>query len=68
MAIPDLPPHSLHPLQVPTGGLFSLVTCPHYFFELVSWWGLAVVSQHIHAVGVALGMTGYLAGEGMTKP
>lgn len=30
--------------QIPQGGLFSLVSCPHYFFEVVSWLGFAVAS------------------------
>jgi very-long-chain enoyl-CoA reductase len=29
---------------IPQGGLFSLVSCPHYLFEITSWIGFAVLS------------------------
>jgi very-long-chain enoyl-CoA reductase len=30
--------------RLPTGGLFSLVACPHYLFEITTWAGFAVLS------------------------
>ena len=30
--------------QIPQGALFSLVSCPHYFFEVVSWLGFVIAS------------------------
>jgi len=30
---------------IPSGGMFGLLSCPHYFFELVSWVGFMLVSQ-----------------------
>eukprot|EP01052_Picozoa_sp_SAG31_P039950 SAG31_NODE_5664_length_2395_cov_1.436847_1_plen_262_part_00 len=32
--------------KVPSGGLFELVAAPHYLFELIGWYGLALVAQH----------------------
>eukprot|EP01116_Phalansterium_solitarium_P015271 TRINITY_DN33611_c0_g1_i1.p2 TRINITY_DN33611_c0_g1~~TRINITY_DN33611_c0_g1_i1.p2 ORF type:complete len:204 (+),score=17.18 TRINITY_DN33611_c0_g1_i1:187-798(+) len=29
---------------IPTGGLFSLVSCPHYFFEALAWLGHALMA------------------------
>ena len=29
-----------------TGGLFGLVPAPHFFGELVVWYGMATLSQH----------------------
>lgn len=31
--------------KLPDGGLFSLVACPHYLFEITSWLGFALVSR-----------------------
>ena len=47
----------------PTGGLFDLVTMPHYFFELVAWFGIAVTSSSLNSLLVVLSMTSYLAGR-----
>lgn len=48
---------------IPQGGLFSLLVCPHYVFELVAWLGLAIISQHIYLFAVATAMTAYLLGR-----
>ena len=50
---------------VPHGGLFDLVTMPHYLFEIVAWAGVALAAQQINAVLVTAGMTSYLAGRAM---
>lgn len=50
---------------VPQGAFFSFVTCPHYFFELVAWFGLACVTGQLNAFLVAADMTSYLAGRSM---
>ncbi|GLJ24749.1 hypothetical protein SUGI_0473110 [Cryptomeria japonica] len=34
---------------VPSGGLFDLVVCPHYLFEIVDWMGLAFISQTLYS-------------------
>ncbi|KAJ2347333.1 hypothetical protein GGH91_001867 [Coemansia sp. RSA 2671] len=31
--------------SVPVGGLFSMVSCPHYFCEAVEWTGYAILTQ-----------------------
>ena len=46
--------------KVPQGGLFECVAAPHYFFELISWLGIAVTSQHMNLFLVFLAMTVYL--------
>lgn len=47
----------------PKGGLFSKVVCPHYLFELVAWYGVAVTGQHAQLWVTAAGMTCYLLGR-----
>ena len=34
---------------MPTGGLFDLVTMPHYLFEITAWFGLAIVTQQVRS-------------------
>lgn len=48
---------------VPQGGLFKYVTMPHYFFELVAWFGLACATQHFNAFVTFGHMSAYLAGR-----
>jgi very-long-chain enoyl-CoA reductase len=52
---------------VPTGGLFSLCTSPHYFFELLSWFSFALVCNHLNVFLTAMGMTSYLAGRSVSN-
>jgi len=52
-------------LRVPNGGLFNFVTCPHFFFELLVWFGIAVASQQVGALGTAVGMSSYLTGRAL---
>jgi very-long-chain enoyl-CoA reductase len=41
---------------MPTGGLFNLVSCPHYLFEILSWIGFALAAQVMAAYAfLALG-------------
>lgn len=48
---------------IPKGALFDKVICPHYFFELVSWLGIAVLSHHWESYVIFFLMTCYLFGR-----
>lgn len=49
--------------KIPTGGLFGLVTCPHYLFEIIGFFGFAMIAQTLYAFAVATGTAAYLAGR-----
>ena len=53
--------------NIPRGGLFSLVTCPHYLFELIAWLGIAIISQEVHCFLVLTSMTSYLTGRSVSQ-
>ena len=46
---------------IPRGGLFRLVTCPHYLFEIVAWLGVAVMSRHLFMYVAVVAVAAYLA-------
>jgi very-long-chain enoyl-CoA reductase len=46
--------------HLPRGGWFEYATCPHYFFELLAWLGIVLVSRHLFTVLVFIAMLGYL--------
>jgi len=48
---------------LPSGGLFNLLTMPHYSCELVAWYGLVFIVPRLNILLVAVGMTSYLAGR-----
>lgn len=48
---------------IPEKGLFRFLVCPHYFFELISWFGLAIGSGFIDAFFILFIMTCYLMGR-----
>ncbi|WVZ61967.1 hypothetical protein U9M48_011772 [Paspalum notatum var. saurae] len=52
--------------KIPTGGLFGLVVCPHYLFEILGFFGFAMLSQTLCALTVAVGTAAYLAGRSYT--
>lgn len=56
-----------HAYVVPSGGLFGVVAAPHYFFELIAWWGLAMVADHLNVYLVAAAMTSYLGGRSVAQ-
>ncbi len=45
---------------IPRGGLFEQAACPHYLFEILTWLGIAMLSQHLFAYLTVLGMGSYL--------
>ncbi len=45
---------------IPKGGWFEYATCPHYFFELMGWLGIVLVSRHLFTWLVFIAMLGYL--------
>jgi len=47
----------------PAGGLFALVWCPHYLFELVAWAGIVILTQHPQPLVVWLAMCSFLGGR-----
>jgi very-long-chain enoyl-CoA reductase len=49
--------------KIPEGGLFGLVTCPHYLFEVLGFWGIAIVSRNLLPLTCALNTTCFLAGQ-----
>lgn len=49
--------------KTPRGGLFESTTCPHFAGEVVAWFGIALLSQHVGTWLLAAGMTSYLAGR-----
>ncbi|EPS69474.1 hypothetical protein M569_05297, partial [Genlisea aurea] len=49
--------------RIPEGGLFPLVACPHYLFEILVFWGIAFIAQTVYPFGFALGTTFYLTGR-----
>jgi len=46
--------------KIPKGGLFRLVICPHYLFEIIVFYGIFFISQTFYAFSFAIGTTLYL--------
>jgi len=46
--------------KAPRGGIFEYVATPHYFFELVAWLGISIVSQQLTSHLNMVSMTCYL--------
>lgn len=49
--------------KIPKGGLFDLVVCPHYLFEIIVFYGVSFMSQTLYSVSFAVGTTFYLLGR-----
>nr|XP_004292045.2 PREDICTED: very-long-chain enoyl-CoA reductase-like [Fragaria vesca subsp. vesca] len=49
--------------KIPRGGLFELVVCPHYLFEIIGFIGFAFISQTLYAFAYMAGTTFYLTGR-----
>ncbi|CAA7388115.1 unnamed protein product [Spirodela intermedia] len=49
--------------KIPRGGLFGLVTCPHYLFEIMVFAGIACASQTVYSFCVMASTAFYLMGR-----
>lgn len=49
--------------KIPKGGLFELVICPHYLFEIMVFYGVSFISQTLYAFSFSVGTTLYLLGR-----
>ncbi|KAF9675045.1 hypothetical protein SADUNF_Sadunf10G0190700 [Salix dunnii] len=49
--------------KIPKGGLFDLVICPHYLFEVLGFIGIFFISQTLYSFCFTLGTTVYLIGR-----
>ncbi|KAL9388312.1 hypothetical protein Peur_016917 [Populus x canadensis] len=49
--------------KVPKGGLFDLVICPHYLFEILGILGISLTAQTLYAFSFFVGTTLYLSGR-----
>lgn len=53
---------------IPHGGLFEYVSCPHYFFELISWFGFVLISiTSIGSIAIFILSSLILSRRAMTK-
>ncbi|CAI9262217.1 unnamed protein product [Lactuca saligna] len=49
--------------KIPRGGMFDLVICPHYMFEIIEYLGISCISQTLYAFVFTLGTALYLTGR-----
>ncbi|XP_077225990.1 steroid 5-alpha-reductase DET2-like [Tasmannia lanceolata] len=49
--------------KIPKGGIFSLVICPHYLFEIIEFIGISFISQTVYLFSFTLGTIFYLVGR-----
>lgn len=49
--------------KIPKGGMFVLVICPHYLFEIIGFIGVSFISQTLYSFSVSTGMVFYLTGR-----
>ncbi|XP_048326985.2 uncharacterized protein LOC125421678 [Ziziphus jujuba] len=49
--------------KIPKGGLFGLVICPHYLFEIMIFVGVSFISQTLYAFSFTAGTIFYLMGR-----
>ncbi|KAJ9540079.1 hypothetical protein OSB04_026585 [Centaurea solstitialis] len=49
--------------RIPKGGLFDLVICPHYLFEIIEFIGVSCIAQTLYALFFTLGTMFYLMGR-----
>lgn len=53
--------------KVPQGGMFSLVSTPHYFFELIGWAGVTLIAQHASVCIFFAAMVVYLSDRAVAQ-
>lgn len=49
--------------KIPKGGLFDIIICPHYLFEILVFWSFFLISQTIYSFSFAMATTFYLVGR-----
>ncbi|XP_024026264.1 steroid 5-alpha-reductase DET2 isoform X2 [Morus notabilis] len=49
--------------KIPRGGLFGLVICPHYLFEIIEFVGFCFISQTLYSFCFTIGTIFYLMGR-----
>ncbi|KAI3979884.1 hypothetical protein MKX01_042538 [Papaver californicum] len=49
--------------KIPKGGLFGVVICPHYLFEILIFIGISLMSQSLYPISFTVGTTCYLTGR-----
>ncbi|KAI3991312.1 hypothetical protein MKX01_034631 [Papaver californicum] len=49
--------------KIPSGGLFGLVICPHYLFEILIFVGISLMSQTLYPFAFTAGTACYLTGR-----
>ncbi|KAF8395499.1 hypothetical protein HHK36_019445 [Tetracentron sinense] len=49
--------------KIPKGGLFDMIICPHYLFEILGFLGISFISQTVYAFSFTIGSTFYLMGR-----
>ncbi|XP_043725195.1 3-oxo-5-alpha-steroid 4-dehydrogenase 2-like [Telopea speciosissima] len=52
-----------HGYKIPKGGLFNLVICPHYLFEILGFIGVCFISQTLYSFSCTMGSILYLMGR-----
>ncbi|KAB2627251.1 very-long-chain enoyl-CoA reductase-like [Pyrus ussuriensis x Pyrus communis] len=46
--------------KIPKGGLFGIIICPHYLFEIIGFVGVALISQTLYGFSFTIGSALYL--------
>ncbi|KAJ7974830.1 3-oxo-5-alpha-steroid 4-dehydrogenase family protein [Quillaja saponaria] len=49
--------------KIPKGGFFNLVVCPHYFFEIIDFFGVSFISQTLFSLCFTIGSAFFLMGR-----
>lgn len=52
--------------KIPKGGLFNLVVCPHYLFEVLGFVGVSCIAQTLYTLAFTAGTSMYLLGRSVS--